>query len=63
MAAINFPTSPTVNDVYTVNNRSWVWDGTSWVANTFADNYYTKTETDAGFDPAGSATALSIALG
>ena len=31
MAAINFPTSPNVNDVHTENNRSWKWNGSSWV--------------------------------
>lgn len=32
MAALNFPSSPTLNQVYTANNRSWIWDGTSWVS-------------------------------
>lgn len=30
MAALNFPTSPTTNQVYTANGKSWKWDGTSW---------------------------------
>jgi hypothetical protein len=30
MAALNFPTSPTPNQVYTANGKSWKWDGTSW---------------------------------
>ena len=31
MAALNFPNSPTLNDIYTENNASWKWDGTSWI--------------------------------
>ena len=30
MAALNFPTSPTNNQIYTANGKSWRWDGTSW---------------------------------
>lgn len=30
MAALNFPISPTVGQVYTANGGSWVWDGTVW---------------------------------
>lgn len=33
MAALNFPTSPTLNQVYTNNGKSWKWDGTAWKAN------------------------------
>lgn len=27
---INFPDSPSLNQVFIANNRSWVWDGTVW---------------------------------
>lgn len=30
MAVINFPTSPTVGDIYTFNGRSWQWNGSGW---------------------------------
>jgi hypothetical protein len=30
--AIDFPTSPTLNDVFTVGNVTYVWDGTKWTA-------------------------------
>ena len=30
MAALNFPTSPVLNQVYTANGKSWRWDGTAW---------------------------------
>lgn len=32
MAALDFPASPTTNQIYTANNASWMWNGTSWVA-------------------------------
>lgn len=28
--AINFPDSPTINDLFSVLDRTWIWDGTSW---------------------------------
>lgn len=30
--AINFPTSPTTDDIHTENNLSWKFNGTSWIA-------------------------------
>jgi hypothetical protein len=27
---LNFPSSPSVNDTYTFNNKTWIWDGTKW---------------------------------
>ena len=30
MAALNFPSSPSTNEIYTANGKSWRWDGTSW---------------------------------
>ena len=32
MAALNFPTSPALNDVYTANGKAWYWNGVSWVS-------------------------------
>ena len=32
MAAIDFPSSPSVNQVFTSGTTSWQWDGASWVA-------------------------------
>lgn len=34
--ATNFPDSPTIDDIYTVDGRSWKWDGTVWNADTSA---------------------------
>ena len=30
MAALNFPPSPSANQIYTANGKSWRFDGTSW---------------------------------
>ena len=30
--ALNFPSSPALNQIYTVGDQSWKWDGTAWVA-------------------------------
>jgi hypothetical protein len=30
--AIDFPSSPTLNQTYTFNGRTWKWNGTAWVA-------------------------------
>ena len=30
MAAISFPSSPALNDIHTVGNRSWKYNGTAW---------------------------------
>ena len=30
MAAIDFPNSPSVNDVFTSSNRTWTWNGSVW---------------------------------
>jgi len=32
MPAINFPSSPAVSQIYSVNNKSWQWNGTSWIS-------------------------------
>lgn len=31
MALLNFPTSPTVGQIYTIGSNSWVWTGSAWV--------------------------------
>ena len=32
MAAIDFPSSPSTNQIFTANDTSWIWDGITWVA-------------------------------
>jgi hypothetical protein len=31
--AIDFPDSPTSNQIYTSGGRSWIWNGSSWDIN------------------------------
>jgi hypothetical protein len=33
--AIDFPDFPEINDIFTVDNRSWRWTGAVWEAETF----------------------------
>lgn len=28
--AIDFPNSPAIGDTYTVGNKTWLWDGSTW---------------------------------
>ena len=30
MVAISFPASPSVNDTFTSNGKTWQWNGTFW---------------------------------
>jgi hypothetical protein len=30
VAIINFPASPALNDEYTFEGRTWIWNGTGW---------------------------------
>lgn len=48
--AINFPTSPVLNQIYTYNSFSWIWNGTYW------DIYGTST------NPSGSTGTTSYAV-
>jgi len=32
MAALDFPPSPTVGQIYTANGKTWMWDGVTWSA-------------------------------
>lgn len=37
--ALDFPSSPSLNQVFTSGNRSWIWNGTEWIGNTPIINY------------------------
>lgn len=39
MAAIDFPDSPTIGDVFQANGKAWVWDGTVWGTRAATDSY------------------------
>lgn len=30
---VNFPNSPSVGQIYTVGNKSWIYDGVTWTSN------------------------------
>lgn len=72
MAALNFPSSPTLNQIYTANGNSWKWDGTTWVSilertyvTRIADNGSTYTGTltiDASIADQYEATGLTGAI-
>lgn len=32
--ALNFPATPTLNQLYTSGTKTWKWDGTSWISAT-----------------------------
>lgn len=34
MAILDFPTSPTLNQTYVANGKTWTWNGTSWTVST-----------------------------
>ncbi len=55
MPAIDFPSTPSVNDTVTFGDRTWVWDGTTW-------NLETSTITLTG-DVTSSGNVTTIASG
>lgn len=34
MAALNFPSSPSIGSTYIANGKTWTWDGTAWKSTT-----------------------------
>lgn len=48
MASIDFPTNPSLNDEHTENGKTFVWNGTSWVNNSYVSGY-TGSQGDTGF--------------
>jgi hypothetical protein len=62
MTAITFPSSPYVNQIFTVGSKSWQWDGVVWVSyyNEGADAVYgTGADGNAVLD--GTTTILGMA--
>lgn len=59
MAAIDFPNSPDVDDVFTAGNSSYRWTGTAWVSNNLGQVEWddiTGKPTTFPSDPAGIST-------
>jgi hypothetical protein len=70
MATIDFPNSPTVNDVFTAGNSSYKWTGTAWVSNNLGSIAWNDvTSKPTSFTPsahasshaAGGADAITVA--
>lgn len=70
MATIDFPNSPTVNDVFTAGNSSYRWTGTAWVSNNLGSiSWNDVTSKPTSFTPsahasshgAGGADAITVA--
>ena len=52
---INFPLSPSVNQTYTYNGRTWIYNGNAWsVANTYSSNVATTQYVDTAIASVGS---------
>ena len=47
MTSLNFPLSPAVNDTYSFNGTSYIWNGTNWSAN--VGSGYTGSQGDIGY--------------
>lgn len=60
MAALDFPTSPTLNQTYTANGKTWYWDGASWIS----DNFVSLTADVSGTLPvANGGTGVTTSTG
>lgn len=70
MAAINFPSSPSVNQVHTEAGISWIWTGTVWniqsttsvTALTVTGNYSISTSDDIVFINGAPSSNIIITL-
>ena len=64
MAAIDFPNSPTVNDLFTAGSSSYKWTGTAWIANNLgAINWVDITGKPSTFTPSAHTHATSEVTG
>jgi hypothetical protein len=56
MAAINFPNSPTINQIYTINGAYYIYDGIKWSTSTTNSTLIEEIATE-------KAIVMAIALG
>jgi len=62
MATIDFPNSPTVDDVFTAGNSSYRWTGTAWVSNNLGEvEWDDVTDKPASFTPSAHASSHGAA--
>ena len=63
--AINFPNSPSLNDLYTLGTRQWKWNGNGWALQPLTAGFtgsigYTGSKGDIGFTGSLGATGLGF---
>jgi hypothetical protein len=64
MAAIDFPNSPTVNDIFTAGNSTYKWTGEAWVSNNLGSIAWTDvTGKPTTFTPSAHTHATSDVTG
>ena len=56
---INFPLSPTLNESYTYNGRTWIWNGTGWELQSGTIGPVGPTGPAGPEGPAGPSTVIS----
>ena len=61
--AINFPDSPSVNDLHTVSGVTWKWDGTTWLAQGGTQTYTLPTASSTQLGGVKVGTNLAISAG
>jgi len=61
MAALDFPTSPTLGQIFTGANKSWTWDGSKWIISQY-DNGLNEAASDAIEEARKKAIAVSFVL-
>lgn len=60
MAAINFPSNPAVNDIFTAGNRSWKFNGVAWQLQAKSTDNITEGSTNLYFTEARVASAPAV---
>lgn len=60
MAAIDFPSNPTLGQIFTASNKEWQWDGTAWQLVSSDTNVISTTLIDAKGDLIVGASADAV---